>query len=700
MAQRRRERFVGRRADLEELERAFRDAAAGAQLVTLIGPAGVGKTAIARRFCDDVQAKGGAVCWIGSEDITANAHDILEALAAQGRESFADLGRGEVPDVLVLDAFERFVPLSRWFFQTQLPEAGTKLLVILTTRERIDHRLRTELALSLDMSERVIGNLPSADATTALARARVAPILHSDIYASSQGHPLLLALFADRYANSDAKSVDRAATSDVLGTLVREILREAPTPAHRDALYALSLGSALDADLLHAVTKDPDWRKTFDWLAERAFVAPVPDGLRPHALVHDALFADLVLAHPVKRAELADRMLDELERRFVAAPLERRLQIFHESAGVRRDVPFVREGLGLEMLRRFHCRRGTDEDADAVEAWTAEFEGPTAAKLFRRWFGLQREGFFVIGDEEPTPAGVFFNLRVGATTAEQRAGDPVMEDAWRVRERMNAESGRPDDEMGVARFFFTRRTYQAFGPTYSAVMFCGPIVFTDDPRALCYIMHYVTEGERWKPYCQPFGMTPLDHTVELDGRVFYPHIRGMPGATPDDPMTHGERQVAAFRSLLATTGIIRATPIVVPDRPAGELLSEADFHKAVRAALPLLHRRHDLKANPLVTSAMLKATLKATLTLKASPDPNDRLTAADALSKLLVEACASLPSAKKILEATFVRPVVKQQAAAAELGLPYGTYRYQLRAATDLLAKELWEREKTAKIGG
>ena len=681
MAQRRRERFVGRRTELDVLEHAFRESAKSAQLVTLLGPAGVGKTTIARRFCDDIQAKGSTFFWVGGEDTAPNAHDILEALAAQGCESFEDLGRGDAPDVLVFDAFERFVPLARWFFETLLPTVGSHLLIVLTTRERIDARLRTALALQLDMAERVVGNLSFEEAATTLRRARVQPSLHADIYALSQGHPLLVALFADRYAGSTAGCVDRSDTSDILSTLVRELLREAPTEEHRQALYALSLGTALDADLLRVLTQDPSFRRTFDWLAERSFTSPVPDGISPHALVRDALFADFVASHPVQRQTLADRMLDELERRFLTAPLERRLQLILEMLAIRRDLPFIRDALGLERMSRFHLRRGTAADAEVVARWVASFEGPTAAKLFHHWHALQPDGFFVIGDESPEPAGVFFNLRVGDTTPDQRAADPLVANAWKLLAGWNAASGRTDD-LGFARWFFNRGTNQAFGAEFTAIMFCGPIIFSEDPRPLRHIAFYVTEPDRWLVYDPAFGMLPVDERVELDGLGYHPRVRELMPAEAIDVLTPLQRQIGSVRGLLTTAGVVRSEALTT----AEPLLTETEFHKAVRAALPLLHRRHELKDNPLVAGAMVRA-----------PRPLDRLAAADALSKLLVDACAALPNAKGILETTFVRPAVKQQAAAAELGLPYGTYRYQLRAATELLAKELWEREKAAR---
>ncbi|MNC95803.1 hypothetical protein D3C83_130050 [compost metagenome] len=45
-----------------------------------------------------------------------------------------------------------------------------------------------------------------------------------------------------------------------------------------------------------------------------------------------------------------------------------------------------------------------------------------------------------------------------------------------------------------------------------------------------------------------------------------------------------------------------------------------------------------------------------------------------------------------MLRATYLSSSPKQIAAAVDLGLPFGTYRYQLRKAQELLARELWER--------
>lgn len=699
MAQRRRERFAGRVGQLAQLEASFVGAKQTPQLVTIVGPAGVGKSTLARRFGDDVRKAGGGWYWISGDDTPPNARDIAQNLAAQGRTSFAELGHGKTPDVLVLDAFERLSPLARWFFEAQLPHAGSRLCIVLTTRQRLEARLRSDLAIQLDSIEITLPNLSPEEATTTLRKARVPEALHASIYAASQGHSLVLSLFADRYADSTASAIDPADANDAVGTLVRELLREAPTPAHRDALYALSIGSTLDFELLCAITGNKDAETMMEWLSERSFTTTAPRGLAPHPLVREALFSDLVLSHPRKHAAIADRTLDELERRVPIVPLERKLQTILEMIHVRRDLPFVREALGFETMSRCYVRRGVAADVEIIAGWIASFEGEASALLFRHWYEHQPDALFVVGDEEPEPAGVYFMLRVGETTAEQRAIDPIVQDAWEILVGLRARTGT-NDELGCGRWFFARGTYQTFGvPNFTAAMFSGPVVLGIQPQIYRWLTFHVFEPERWAVYAKGFGLEHIDRAVDFDGKRYGAYLRDMSGFTA---MSTHDREIALVRNILMNMGIVRlssstqswpgASSIDTLPQAERTFLDEKAFLQAVRAALPLLHQRHRLKESLLVESAMVDAR-----------QPIDRVAAADRLSAVIIEACNALdrsPSseaAARLLEATFVRPAVKQQAAATTLKLPYGTYRYQLRAAIDLVAKELWDTEWRAR---
>jgi hypothetical protein len=111
--------------------------------------------------------------------------------------------------------------------------------------------------------------------------------------------------------------------------------------------------------------------------------------------------------------------------------------------------------------------------------------------------------------------------------------------------------------------------------------------------------------------------------------------------------------------------------------------------ESVRAALSARHRPHDLKRSPLVALRIVQRRV------------GPRCPPEEALASVLDEACRSLAasaayaSSARLLEVTYLDPrTEKQEAAAAELRLPFGTYRYQLRRALELVTEELAARER------
>ena len=90
--------FFGRAAELDALARLFHDAAAGQPRVVLVeGEAGLGKTALVRRFLDDVDA---SVLWAsGDEDERDVAGGVLDQLArSAGAPGWGSMGEGRAPD--------------------------------------------------------------------------------------------------------------------------------------------------------------------------------------------------------------------------------------------------------------------------------------------------------------------------------------------------------------------------------------------------------------------------------------------------------------------------------------------------------------------------------------------------------------------------------------------------------------------------
>ncbi|MEO8249073.1 MAG: hypothetical protein ABI589_06855, partial [Burkholderiales bacterium] len=77
-------------------------------------------------------------------------------------------------------------------------------------------------------------------------------------------------------------------------------------------------------------------------------------------------------------------------------------------------------------------------------------------------------------------------------------------------------------------------------------------------------------------------------------------------------------------------------------------------------------------------------------------------TAAQALRRMLLEAAQALREKRRgekfwrALELTFFKPAGSQELAAERLGLPFGTYRYQLSIGIDRVVDAFWLRELAA----
>lgn len=138
--------FVGRSAELDELEQSF---ASGARIVTLTGPAGIGKTRLARELLD---RREGFFCELAhARDTNAVEAVVAETLDLPSGETFGKAGNVELAldalgsALLVLDNFEQVLDaaeaIDAW------SKAAPNLNILVTSRERLrlDHEHVVEL---------------------------------------------------------------------------------------------------------------------------------------------------------------------------------------------------------------------------------------------------------------------------------------------------------------------------------------------------------------------------------------------------------------------------------------------------------------------------------------------------------------------------------------------------------------------------
>ena len=143
---------------------------------------------------------------------------------------------------------------------------------------------------------------------------------------------------------------------------------------------------------------------------------------------------------------------------------------------------------------------------------------------------------------------------------------------------------------------------------------------------------------------------------------------------------------AAGRSKPPISDVPDATPAA--SIASASALTYTQFANALRDALRNYHRADLLARNPLLRDAIWLGDPAGPLELRT----------------LLSETVSNLfgnerdEKLRRVIELTYFRPALKQEAVADRLSLPFGTYRRHLTAARDRLALWLWEGLSIAPI--
>ncbi|MBL8611721.1 MAG: ATP-binding protein [Myxococcales bacterium] len=668
-----RARFVGRGAELDALRGVLAAAADGVQVVLVRGEAGIGKSTLLRVFAWDAEDAGHRVAWISGEHVAPNADALTAALARNlgASGTWATLGHGERPDVLVVDAAETLEGALAWLFGEALAAAGGRLLVVLGTRVAPAPSIRALVDLSAARTDVELTALSREDATRALALRGVPASEHVAAVEGCEGSPLAIAMVAEHFARA-RRLPDLDADAPWLD-LARELLRTAESDAEALGLRALCLAHAVDEDLLAAMLPKADARAVYRQLAQRSFVDETSSGLVLHGIVRKSVLTDLRRGHPALHRDLAARCVERLAARAVApgigvaASFDTFAECFYVARGSDQSKPYI----FAEHMRSHGLRRATDADLAVFGPEVERFEGAAARRTFDDLAPLQRDRVFVVTQNEE-PAAIFFAVDLVAAPPSIVDADPVL--------RAGRDAALPVDDLTLARFWFARGTYQDFGPEMTALMSAGPIVAHHLPPVR-YVAMYVAHSRRWAPLRETFGMQKLvDGLAGVggdDGEIDFADVRALaPGASSQAETT---RRVL----VLHATNLLAGPPA---DSPA---LDAQAFALALREALPDLRRPLDLADSPLLGCALVAD----------HPSPATRLVEVVRSAVEELARSGGYEEEAEAFAAAYLDGREKHAAVAARLGIPFGTLRHRTRRAAARLGELLWQRELAARAG-
>ena len=665
--------FVGRESQLASLDRFVDEAREEPRIVLVLGAGGAGKTALVRQFLRGRST--GKTVWISGERLPPNPEAFVASLAEQVDGGLAGLGVGDDVDVLVIDAFEKIAVLERFIVDDMLPKAGARLMVVITTRARTSPTSPIVKRAGALVREIVVPPLGATEAKLLLSRRKVPASAHADIIAYAAGHALALSLIASRYEQDPEYHFYAESAPDVVATLVEEFIEDAPSPLHEDALFALSMPPAMDEELLVAMLgcERTKGRDIFRWLSALSFVERHGDGLVPHALVRNALYDRLATTTPSRHLRLARNGAELLLARLDDVEPMRGHELLLRALYMRRNVARGLDPLGLDCLYQTSVRQCSPAEVNDAAAIVERWEGPDSSARFRAAFAHDPGFVYVVhnGDNETIAINAYVSLRDLPESVWR--GDVQLEAAYALWAKLDPERVW---DLAVARWWFTTNGYQTLGYDIQTNMMSGPFIVASRAPQLRWAVYITTPPEAWRPLAPTFGLDTTDMIIEAGGRragVFFVDTHNLAGS-PHSPRQQAILAARQFVSLLGSLGTTE--PAQSMPRPS--------FAAAVRAALPLLRRPRELSQNALVDARIARGT------------------GVDGLIRAFDAACTALaarePSADSalVLRTTYIDTSRKQEAAAAELGMPYGTYRHRLRRAIEELTEELWAVESAA----
>ncbi|MDM0047530.1 AAA family ATPase [Variovorax sp. J22R115] len=645
--------FVGREGEIRQFESLLQAALPPQALLWLHGPGGIGKSTLLIQLRDHAAAFGRRTVWLDAALIEPQQAAFVTALGLDDPRGPA----GDDPGVLFIDTAERLEPLLAWLRDAFLPALPGHWLVVCAGRQAPAADWRTDSRWAALMQVTRLEPLDESSARSLLTARGVDIALHDEALAFARGNPLALALLADLLVHPGAPASVVPAEGEVVQALVQRFTRDAATGRQRDALRVAAFARHTTLPMLSAVIGPDAASPLFEWLRGLSFMRAGPHGLVPHDLVREVLVAD-ALWRDAAGSEALRRAINRHCYECIAASTgSDRLHQQAEVLYVQRHQPFKQPFFDWEALGQHRVEPARDADLLGIEALVACHEGDASLAWLRHWWQRQRDGFRLFWNAQGGCDGFLLMLRFTADTPALDRADPAVRAAWAF-----VDSERPlagEDQLVLLRYWMHAQAYQAVSAAINLTAMHVVSHLITHPEAAWSVV-YMADPIFWQPH---FAGVNFSRCPAADFRA---------GEHCFGAFVHDWRFEPAERW---TAGDYTPMPFArVPAARAPGALAEADFIDAVRQALRDLNDDAALQRGPLAAELGLTGVAL-----------HERLREA-------VQRLGAQPRDVRFRDAlwrTYIEPAFKQEQAAAELGVPFATYRYRLQQGIERVAAML-----------
>lgn len=672
--------FVGRDAELAQMDQSFFSDPPSVPIFLVHGPGGVGKSCLLERARALATDRGIDSVRIDARDVEPTAAGLTRALgrALGACEDNPDLQRvmeasASSPPrrLLVIDSFEHLAHLAGWLRDNFLADLPPTLRVLIATRETPDSVWRTDPLWREATRTVALRNLADDDCGRYLAGREIAAEHHEAIVRLSHGHPLALTLVADVVAATG--EVPEQLDHDVVRQLSARFTAQAPSELHRRALEVCAHARLTTEPLLANAVDAARARELFEWLATLSLVESAETGLFPHDLVRDAIDDELRWRHPDRYRDVHVAVHNHFVNRVREAPLaaDSTFDILY----THRRSPSMQPFVDFRKLGSVYFERGTSGDLPQLAQLLDAEASPGQRAPIERWWTHRACTAWVVRPSAGRLVGATLTIDLAALDDAERGSDPVMSSVWQALHEVTAP--QPGDRQVLGRWSVVVGGQLSPSAAMNGVQMAHFYQWLTLRDLGAYVI-CTDYPDHWLPMMEHIGFRRLpscDHVVDgIPLGCYFHDWRACP--LPRWLETNADRSLGHEREMDDS----RAWP-------AAARLARPEFERAVRDAMRGLHERAALAASPLTASSIVAANRR------------DDESAADTLRRLLIDAAATLKNRPRdikfwhALDSTYLHPAGSQELAAEKLGLPFGTYRYQLATGVERVARTLWDSE-------
>ncbi|UQU64494.1 hypothetical protein COUCH_37025 [Couchioplanes caeruleus] len=298
--------FVGRAAEMA----AFRAALAGGEVFTVLylhGAGGTGKTTLLRRYAVEAERANRQVVRVDGYEPGDMAAGLLTAVPPTPA--------GSAGPVLLVDGFDRWQPLEAWLRDEFLPGLPVGSVVVLAARTPPAVEWTADPGWNAVLRVQEVGALSAGEAKVLLDRNAVPRPRQPLLLDLAGGNPLALRLGVEEVASGRDDDDVRLAVAQAL---LRQVVGDLPSAAHRHALEVCAHAGTTTEKLLRATVADGDPVELFRWLCALPYADYGPSGVRVETFVRNAVRTELKWRDPVRH----DAVLARLEQdAALAAPV-------------------------------------------------------------------------------------------------------------------------------------------------------------------------------------------------------------------------------------------------------------------------------------------------------------------------------------------------------------------------------------------